>query len=223
MHVLHVVHNYDPAIGGVEWLIKNLSEGLSRRGHSVHVISSNATSCEPYVFRTQAHLLLKAGEEVLQGVRVSRVSFYGGSSLIVRVLRILGNLFWSFRLPFHGFIRALWQGPLSFKMFLKVLKAPCDIMVASPLPTLNVMYAYLAAKMRRKPLVIIPCFHVEDPWSFDRKPYYRMLKQAERVIALTEYEKRFLVSKGVAAERIDVRGVGISIEEAAAKTDYREK
>ncbi len=223
MNILHVVHNYYPAIGGVEWLMKNLSEGLIKRGHSVHAISSNATSCESYVFNDLVHPLLKPGEEMINGVKVSRVPFIGGGSFLVKILRILGTLFWRLRLPFHGFIRVLWQGPLSLKIFLKVLKAPCDIMVTSPLPTLNVLYAYLGAKIRKKPLVIIPCFHVEDRWAFDRRLYYWMLRGSDRVITLTEYEKRFLVSKSAKEERIDVRGVGILTNGYQVTKDYRKE
>ncbi len=223
MNILHVVHNYYPATGGVECFIKNLSEGLSLRGHSVQVISSNATSCESYNFKDQIHSLLKPGDEVINGVKVTRVSFVGGGSPVIRILGMLGSLLGALRLPFHGFIRALWQGPLSPKMFIKVLETPCDVIMTSPLPTLNVLYAYLAAKIRRKPLLIIPCFHVEDHWSFDRRPYYRMLKGADRVIALTEYEKRFLLSKGIKEEKIDVLGVGIYMDPYQADRDLRKE
>ncbi len=48
MNILHCLHNYHPARGGAEWLMKNISEGLVRRGHKVKVIATNAYSVEDY-------------------------------------------------------------------------------------------------------------------------------------------------------------------------------
>ncbi len=223
MNILYVVHNYYPAIGGVEWLIKNLSEKLCQKGHSVQVIATNATSCESYNSKDQVHPILTPGREVINGVKILRVPFVGGGILLIKVLRMLSALFYKFHLPFHGFMRALLQGPLSPSMLLEVLKSPCDLIVASPLPTLNVLYAFIGGKMKRKPIVVIPCFHVEDKWGFDRKLFYHILKGANRVITLTEYEKGFLMSKGVKEEKMDVLGVGIDPNLYQNKRDLRKE
>jgi glycosyltransferase involved in cell wall biosynthesis len=59
LRIVHVVHSYWPAVGGIEGVVKALAEGMASRGHEVHVVTS-AYSGRP-------------AEEVVNGVRVHRV------------------------------------------------------------------------------------------------------------------------------------------------------
>jgi glycosyltransferase involved in cell wall biosynthesis len=75
MRVLHCLHNYHPARGGAEWLMKNVSERLAAKGHDVTVIASNALSVEDYVLPGGGKRLLPIGQDDVNGVRVRRVPF----------------------------------------------------------------------------------------------------------------------------------------------------
>ncbi|MGC9047933.1 MAG: glycosyltransferase, partial [Caldisphaera sp.] len=61
MRVVHVVHNYWPVVGGIEGVVKGLAEGMTKRGHEVHVITSNYSSKG------------RIKEEVVEGVHVHRI------------------------------------------------------------------------------------------------------------------------------------------------------
>ncbi|MBI5567875.1 MAG: glycosyltransferase, partial [Chloroflexi bacterium] len=65
MRVLHVSHQYPPAIGGSERYIADLSEELVARGHQVDVFTSRAVD-----FHTWQNKLPKF--EQRQGVNVYR-------------------------------------------------------------------------------------------------------------------------------------------------------
>ena len=42
MRLLHVTHQYRPAVGGAEKYITDLSEGLARRGHQVNIFTTRS-------------------------------------------------------------------------------------------------------------------------------------------------------------------------------------
>ena len=65
MHLLHVSHQYAPAIGGSERYITDLSEEMVRRGHHVDVFTSRAVD-----YLTWKSAL--PGRETINGVQVRR-------------------------------------------------------------------------------------------------------------------------------------------------------
>jgi hypothetical protein len=75
MKVLHGLHQYHPAIGGAENLMREVSERLAARGHAVTIIATTARSTEDYLLPGRGKDLLPAGEETVGSVRVRRVGF----------------------------------------------------------------------------------------------------------------------------------------------------
>jgi glycosyltransferase involved in cell wall biosynthesis len=71
-----------------------------------------------------------------------------------------------------------------------------DVIYAAPLPTLNVYYAYKAAKRMKKPLVIIPSYHIFDPCCFYNKIFFKMMREADIVMAQSPMERDFLAIEG---------------------------
>ncbi len=220
MRVLHCLHNYHPARGGAEWLMKNVSERLAARGHEITVIASNAYSVEDYVLPGRGKRLMPAGDERIGGVRVRRVPF---SRKGVRVLNALRGISNRFGVPLGDRLRMLSWGPRSRRYYREALAVEADLIVACPLPTMNVGYARRAALRKGLPLVIVPCFHTEDRFTFHNPLYFRWLREAEAVITLTDWERDYLHRvAGVPLENLHTIGVGIDVDEAAppaARTD----
>ncbi|OGD20671.1 MAG: hypothetical protein A2W03_02820 [Candidatus Aminicenantes bacterium RBG_16_63_16] len=222
MRVLHCLHNYHPARGGAEWLMKNVSERLAAKGHDITVIASNALSVEDYVLPGGGKRLLPAGQDNVNGVRVLRVPF---SRRGVRVLNALRGVANRFGLPLGDRLRMLSWGPRSRRYYREALAVEADLIAACPLPTMNVGYARRAAAKKKIPLVIIPCFHTEDRFTFHNRLYFRWLREADAVITLTDWERDYLHRvAGVALENLHPIGVGIDIDEpdsAAGGPDAR--
>ncbi|MGC8620939.1 MAG: hypothetical protein ACP5U0_03280 [Caldisphaera sp.] len=59
MRVVHVVHNYWPVVSGIEGVVKALAEGMTKRGHEVHVVTST------YKVGRRPSLRLKDGKGLL--------------------------------------------------------------------------------------------------------------------------------------------------------------
>lgn len=59
MHILFIVENYHPHIGGVETVFKNLAEGLVKHGHAVTVLTHQLKNTKI--------------EEIVRGVRILRI------------------------------------------------------------------------------------------------------------------------------------------------------
>src|SRR4030042_4321132 len=91
MKILHCLHQYHPARGGAEWLMKNVSERLRAAGHEVRVISTNAWSMEDYSVRGCGKSRMRAGEETIGGVPVRRVPFTRAGAAFFRAARASAN------------------------------------------------------------------------------------------------------------------------------------
>jgi glycosyltransferase involved in cell wall biosynthesis len=99
-----------------------------------------------------------------------------------------------------------------------------DVIAACPLPTLNVWYAWEAARRYKLPFIIIPCFHTEDKSTFHNQLFFKMMREADAVICLTESERKYLQKEGkIEAKRLHTIGVGINIDQAVSPHDIRKK
>lgn len=205
MKILIVSHNYFPAIGGAEKKIKEISERLVKSGEEVTVFSSNAQTTEAYIHPEIP--LLPPNRASINGVRVRRFPVYQGMRPL---LNRVHSLFWKYGLPFNDIVRTIWNGPIIFNMLPHILKEKTDIIIAIPFPFLNMYFAYIAKKIRRIPMAIIPCLHTEDAWAFDRKIMYKILSDTEMIMANTDYERNYLITNGIEKERIFIVGDGIN-------------
>jgi len=82
--------------------------------------------------------------------------------------------------------------------------------MAIPFPFLNIYYAYVAKKIKKIPMAVIPCLHTEDAWAFDRKIMYKILSDTEMILVNTDYEKNYLITNRVEKERIFILGDGVN-------------
>jgi glycosyltransferase involved in cell wall biosynthesis len=228
MKVLHCLHQYYPAIGGAENLMKEVSERLAARGHEVTVIATTARSTEDYFLPGRGKDLMAAGEESIGGVKVRRVGFTRRGT---RTLTFLRKVSWRLPVPGADTWRAVSWGPRSREYEAAAMGEEFDIAAGCPLPNWNVGYALKAAKAKGRPLVIVPCFHTEDLYSFANPLFYEWLRQAGAVVTLTDWEKEFLVrTAGLREGRVHTIGVGIedgtpieTVVDVRAKYGIREK
>ena len=213
MKILHCLHNYHPARGGAEGLMKDVSERLAARGHEVTVLATTAWSVEDFSYaHPRDRVPMAAGEETVNGVRVRRVPFSrrGGAAL-----RLARSIAWRVPVPGGRHIRSISWGPRSraYARAAREEAARADLVVACPLPTRNVHYAAKAAARLGRPFAVVPCFHTEDPATFDNPLHYRWMSEADAVVALTETERIFFENRaGLPPGKTRVGGVGIDVD-----------
>jgi len=200
--ILFITHLYYPAIGGAERVFQRIAEGLSDRGHAVTVLTSDATSTEQFFTGADNGL---PGREVLNGVRIVRESIRDGG---YRRFRLLDRI--ALRAgPLGVFYRPLVLGPHFGEAFDHILGSEFDAVIAGPVPTTAVFYG-LRYRRRHPSAVsaVIPCMHTHDRLHKTRVNL-RAIRSADRVLALSEHEKAFLVRRGADPEKILTIDIGV--------------
>ena len=195
MRIVHVSPGYDPVVGGSEIHIQELSEGLARRGHDVTVLTEVPT-----------HPRRPIGQEVINSVRVVR---FPKNQTVQRLLALPGAYRILAAMLGRGYLRMLDRGPLSVRMFRKLLGCRADIVGvigwwASVLP----LKVCVAKRMGGFRVVGIPLFHTEEGWSHE-SVYPNLLAQCDAVLANTTYEQRFIEAR--ASQPVPVHTVGVGI------------
>jgi glycosyltransferase involved in cell wall biosynthesis len=221
MRILHCLHNYHPARGGAENLMKDVSERLAARGHEVTVLAANSWSVEDFYEPGRGLDLMEPGESVINGVRVRREPF---SRRLAPLLRKTAAAIRRAPVPGGSHLRSMSWGPRSraYARAARQEAAAADLVVACPLPTRNVHYAWKAAARTGRPFAVVPCFHSEDPWTFDNPLHYRWMRRAAAVVCLTEAEKKHLESRaGLTPGKAHVAGAGIDIDSGPAPDPAR--
>lgn len=207
MKILHLVQGYHPAIGGTEFLIKNISEKLvSSFGDEVTVFTTNAYNCEGFVVPSSK--LMRPGEEEINGVKVKRFPVF---NRLGRLLYYLQAVPYKARLPFNDRLRNLYSGPIVFRMIPEIIRFDCDVVAASSFPLLHMYYASFTKRFTNRPLVLIGGLHTEDDWGFNRSTIFKTIRRADAYVAYSTHERDFLVKKGLREDKIHVVGCGVEI------------
>lgn len=205
MKVLHVTQGYSPAIGGTEWLMQRVSEELVEQfGDEVTVFTTNCFSGE--AFFTPRLPRLPIGWEDINGVRVRR---FAVQSYISRVFRYFQGIAYFFGIPGNQYLRALAGGPIIPGLVRAIQEHRADVVAASSFPLLHMFAALKAAEESDRPCVLIGGLHPQDHWGFDRPMIYQAIQRATYYIAYTDFEAKFVIGKGVSAEKVIAVGVGV--------------
>jgi glycosyltransferase involved in cell wall biosynthesis len=207
MRLLHVTHQYRPAIGGAEHYITSLSEELALRGHRVTVFASR--SRDYVTWRTEL-----PGFEELAGVRVHRFRSLVRGAHTWRILDYGYRSYWRTRSCRYEPLIFLGNGPVCFRLFWAMLRqaSDYDLVHINNLHYAHAAMAYLAAKRRNLPVVLTPHIHIEQPVTYDVRYMQTILKGSDHIIADTQAEREFLIEAGLDHQRITTAGVGLGPE-----------
>ncbi len=203
--ILHVVQGYPPSIGGSQWLAKNLSEYLvHRHNDTVTVFTTVAYNMEHFWNpRTPA---MSPGVELINGVTVRRFRVFNQLSTLRMVL---AGVAYRLKLPYNDWLRTLYNGPLIPGLRRAVAQSGADVVLAMTFP-LRHMYDTLAGARRAGlPCVLLGALHTADIWGYERPILYKAIHQADAYIALTSFERDYLIERGITADKISVTGGGV--------------
>jgi glycosyltransferase involved in cell wall biosynthesis len=207
MKVLHLIQRYPPAIGGSETWCREVSRYLSSVGDEVRVLTLDILEEEEYWRDPPLHQWT---------ARLGRLDWDDG--VLVRRYRrsmpvhLLYHLFFKFVLD--KTLRIYFYGPHSLEMYGRLFAeaATADVVHLHTIPYPHNFIGYLAARLHKKRVVITPHFHPDHP-HYERWSNYWLLKRCDAVIAVSDYERDYLVKKGVDAGNIAATGNGVHIED----------
>ena len=204
MRVLHVTHQYPPAIGGAERYIADLSKDLVRRGHQVDVFTSRARN-----YRTWRNEL--SGYERQNGVSVYRFRSLERRAWVWHMLRWGLQGYQHSRSKMYQPFIFLGSGPLCPGMFGAMMNRchEYDLVHLSCIVYSHVAYGFAAARRRRVPVVVTPHAHIEQPHTYGIGYMWRVLQGSEHILAQTSAERAFLIAQGLDPRRVTTGGVGL--------------
>jgi glycosyltransferase involved in cell wall biosynthesis len=207
MRVLHVSHQYHPAIGGSERYITDLSEELARRGHIVDVYTTGST--DYHTWRTV----------LPPTARINNVTVWRFRSLV------RGKLAWrllEFAMHNYDFARCRprWlepmifygNGPCSPALFSAVLRMAhqYDLVHINQLHYAHAYTAFVAARLRKAPIVTTPHLHAEQPQTYATDYMHQVLAQSDTVFAVTRAEQQFILEQRLSGQVV-LGGNGLSL------------
>jgi len=211
MQILHVTHQYRPAIGGAEQYIVDLSEQLAARGHQVTVMTGRSRNYQSW--RNEL-----PSSEALDGVEVRRFRCVRRGPATWRLLRYgYDRYFLSHRRCYQPLI--WWgNGPVLPGLGWALLReaARFDLVHINNLHYAHAALTYGVARQRGLPVVITPHIHTEQPLTFDVGYMWDVLRGSDHILADTEAEREFLIENGIDHQRITSVGIGIRLEKFPA-------
>jgi glycosyltransferase involved in cell wall biosynthesis len=218
MRILHTNAAYAPFVGGAETYLQAMSERLARDGHSVTVATTDATSVQCFWDPRQPRV--RERKVHINGVDVVRspVRHLPGSPWSFYVLRRLATDL--ARLPFEAksifdaIAPAMPRVP-GMERTLEELSPGFDLVHGV---NISIEWPLIAgrryAKRHGLPFVATPLLHVGER---EVQRFYTMphqlgaLRDADRVVAMTDIEARGLAEQGIAPGRIVRLGAGVDL------------
>ncbi len=211
MKILHVVQGYAPSVGGSQWLTQQLAEHLVRDyGDQVTVYTTVADNLD--LFHRRDVPSLPAGITTMQGVTVRRFPVFNRLRL---VRRALASLTYRLRLPYNDWFRTLESGPLVPGLRRAIAATDADVVFAMSFPLCHMYDALHGGRRAGVPVVLMGALHSSVAWGYDRPMIYRAIRQAAAYLALTAFERDFVVARGADPVRVRVVGAGVDLADFA--------
>jgi glycosyltransferase involved in cell wall biosynthesis len=209
--IVHIIHRYPPAVGGSETWCREVSRYLSAVGDDVKVLTLDILEEEEYWREPLPHqCTMRVGHlDWDDGVLVRR---YRRSLPVHSVHHLL------FKALLDWMLRTYFYGPHSIEMYARLLSevAAAEVVHLHTIPYPHNFVGYMAARRRRKRVVITPHFHPGHP-HYERWSNYWLMRRCDAVIAVSEFERKYLISRGVEPQKIMVTGNGVHLEHYVAK------
>ncbi len=206
MKILQLSQAYHPVRGGAEWMIQQLCEQMANRYHDDVTVYTAAVTKPIYFWKDEGGPM-PVGTETINGVRVRRFPVYRGFQT-ARMLAAHG--FHRFKLPYHDWARSLQVGPIIWRLADEVARSQADVVMAGTFPFLHMNYAVRGAKKANLPVILLGAIHADDKWGYERQHFFNDIARADGYLALTEFEKELVISRGAHPDRVFVVGGGVN-------------
>ena len=206
MHILHVCHQYWPAVGGAERYMTELSEEMASRGHEVDVFTSRSTD-----YMTWANSLPEqdrvGGVDVFRfaSLRRRRYTWHALDFGVQGYARSRRRIYEPF--VFYG------NGPVSPALAGTLLQRVrnYDLVHIASLHYAHAWTAFWLATRHNVPVCLTPLAHIGQPETYDVGYMRRMLRDSDAVFAMTDAEQRLFSTEGL-NDHATVTGSGLRLE-----------
>jgi glycosyltransferase involved in cell wall biosynthesis len=207
MKICNIIQRYPPAVGGSEIWAQEVCRFISNRGYDVKVLTMDVYNEEEY-WRDPPpdnHLVSFGKFNYDNGVEVRRYK----RSLPIN---------WLYHLVYKKILDEkmgiYFYGPHSLEMYLRMFKEikNCGLVHTHTIPYPHNFFSLFWSKISKKKIVMTPHFHPGHP-HYERTSNYKLMKMCNAVITVSEYEKEYLIKKGIDREKLFTTGNGINVKE----------
>ena len=194
---------------GCSKYVRDISELLAQRGHTVTVVTADAITGRGWVDPLFGRYAGK-NQEVIDGVHVRRLrTRWYLTSILYLTGRTAGSLMPS---RLRDKVSLLSAGPYPAGLREEFDRAGYEAIHVTAFPFAIVWLVWKACQALRKPFVCTPLIHFEDPRH--RNPIlWRVLGDASAVIACSSFEKEGMVHMGIHPRKIHVIPMSINLAE----------
>ncbi|MEX1158032.1 MAG: glycosyltransferase family 4 protein [Thermomicrobiales bacterium] len=215
-------HRYYPFPGGSELVVQEIAERLVGDGHDVRVVTTDAFDIEYFWDRSRRKVDAPRFDE-RNGVQIERVPLRhlpAGPLVFQGSRRLMGELS-RLPLPAAPFEQVAIRQPRLPGLRAAIAREPSPDLIL----TTNIGLEGLAivglrvARSVGATFIMMPLVHLgrdSDPVArrYVSMPHQRrLLLRADALVAMTEFEARFLSSLGVDHARIAISGAGVTPED----------
>lgn len=208
MRVLHVIQRYPPAIGGSEAWCGSICQFLAKKGVITEVATTDRNEVGDFFnLPSPDQQYIKLGKyDYDDAVLVKRYNYWS-FAWEAPSSRIARFLLYKLKLEKIELGAIFKHSPHSFQLYRKLFNdiKPADIVHLHTLPYFHNLVAYALAKALKKKIVITPHFHPGHV-HYERKIFYKIMNKCDAVFTVSNYEKEYLIKKGVGRDRIYVTG-----------------
>jgi glycosyltransferase involved in cell wall biosynthesis len=183
-------------------VVQRISEGLAAEAE-IAVLTSRSRRLE-FLYSEGD---LPAGPEQAGGVTIDRLPQRRLPRVLRRALYAGAELCARRGLPGHGRLRALAVGPHLRGVVAHGARFRPRIVLGAAAPFATLWQAHRVARSSGAALALIPCLHA-DP-QVDHPALHRLLRRADAVLTMTEYERLYLISLGIERDRVHRIGGGV--------------
>lgn len=199
MKVTFVVPNYAPSLGGAQEHVRQLAEGLARRGHEVEVLTSDAIRS----VGSKDPGRIEPALEQLGGVTVRRGHVVDLLRRGQRAVRWLARRMpWAAEDLLDYMLHPILAGPMAPRLWRDIVRASRrdGVVVACSAPFLTMVLP--AAWRGRARVIAMPLLHASR--STPNRTVRWALRRCDATTASTVFEREVQQRLGIAAERVAV-------------------
>lgn len=210
MKICHVLPIYLPGIlPGCSKYVQDISAILLKKGHRATVLTADAITGRGWVDPLFGKYSSKK-EEMINGVRVRRVKTRWQITSSMHLLRKIAGDFLPDR--FRNVTSLLSAGPYLSDLEKEVKSERYEVIHVTAFPFALVWLVWKACKAIGRPFACTPLIHFEDP-SHKNPLLWKTLKDADAVIACSNYEKEGIIKMGIHPSKIHLIPMGINLDE----------
>jgi glycosyltransferase involved in cell wall biosynthesis len=208
MKILHVCHNYYPSNGGPQYTMKHVSEKLVQYYSDEVEVATTDSYFNP---ESPFYKKIRPAFEIINNVKIHRYPFHRWHYPFIKTGNKLFAKFTGKSLPFP--LLKKMRG-LDCPAITKSLKnSEVDVVMATTIPYNFADYPLWRFQTKKpKPFVLYGAIHLQNDFPYQH-PFLQRARACDCYIANTEFEKRYLINKGVQAHKIISIGTGIEPED----------